>query len=240
MSYLSELLAKYRNAPAPDIGLINAGVRDHNESAEAHADMRLELSGAIAEMDLTNLITNGDFANTTGWFGESLSANNNVLSTTSPGLSETNCIYQDNNISTLDVLYLKAKVRVTNAVCSSISLSVLDTISKFIQTQNEPTINTWYDLSGIYNCLGAVERVPQIFHVYADAATANGKVMEVQYVLAINLTTAFGSGKEPSKDEMDYVMALYENEWFNGSTTLNLYQYLLIKIKYLQDQITAM
>lgn len=50
MSYLSELLAKYKNAPAPDIGLINAGVREHNESAEAHADVRSELSGVGAQL----------------------------------------------------------------------------------------------------------------------------------------------------------------------------------------------
>lgn len=65
MSYLSELLAKYRNAPAPDIGLINAGVRDHNESAEAHLDIRTELSGKVNNSQvLTDVPVDAEFTDT--------------------------------------------------------------------------------------------------------------------------------------------------------------------------------
>ena len=66
MSYLSELLAKYRNAPAPDIGLINAGVRDHNESAEAHADVRTKIDTGVAALEsaIDDIVNEGASAGT--------------------------------------------------------------------------------------------------------------------------------------------------------------------------------
>ena len=60
----------------------------------------------------------------------------------------------------------------------------------------------------------AASTVPFILirHRYVDAATANGKVMEVQKVLSINLTATFGAGNEPSLGERNLLF----NNYFEG------------------------
>ena len=53
-------------------------------------------------------------------------------------------------------------------------------------------------------------------------------LVEVQYVSVIDLTTAFGAGKEPTLAEMDRLMARFPNSWFDGvkpiQTIETLYQ----------------
>lgn len=68
-------------------------------------------------------------------------------------------------------------------------------------------------------------------HVNTASVSANGNIVfgrnggvfigTVDNVLAINLTAAFGAGKEPTKAQMDQIMQQFPNSWFNGTVTAN-------------------
>ena len=89
-------------------------------------------------------------------------------------------------------LFVKLRARVTNAVAVLLYLQVRDSVTGTIQNIQitTPTENKWYDidLSGIIDVSGATNNLTiRALHTYADAATQSGKVMEVDFVMAIPL-----------------------------------------------------
>ena len=139
--------------------------------------------GGIEGLTLYQVIYNGNFSDgVTGWYGgaSSVSVTNEILSSTGTGAQNFPRINQDVLITGLDY-YITARIRVTNSDCQSIR--VMDANGGLSFTQNNPVINQWYILSDVGI---AMSDLIQIRHTYVDAATANGKVMEVDYVMAIN------------------------------------------------------
>lgn len=166
---------------------------------------------------LTNSLPNGDFSNgTTGWTpsGSTLSASNKVLSTTGTGASATISMQDSTtNIRTSGhVYYVRGKARVTDSVCTKITLLVAGGIAF---NQLNPTQNTWYTLSGVLTASANTSTVASVQAVYADSATANTKVLQCQQMIVIDLTAMFGVGKEPTKAWVDSMLA--KVGWFNGT-----------------------
>ena len=182
---------------------------------------------ARTEFEARNLVVNGDMANgATGWNtgNGTISAANNTLSSLGNGGGATVSIHQVQPLVPAAKYYIKAKVRVTNANCSAMMVgSDINNNSLFV---SNPVANTWYSASHIFT--KSTDTFLRLRHVYIDAETANGKVMEVQYVAFIDLTATFGAGKEPTLAEMDRLMARYPNSWFDGvkpiQTIETLYQ----------------
>lgn len=188
----------------------------------------------------TNLIANGNFNNgTTGW-SASKSVNTvtgNVLRNTADGTAVSAFVKTKNTIGFTvgDIMYYKTKVRVTNSSCLLIQVNPSSDYGGYggVKTVPNPVVNKYYDLSNVYTTLApstpnTVLNFP-IEHYYANAANASGKVLEVQNVLAINLTKTFGSGSEPSLVEMDMIINKFPNGWFDGTvaqllSTKDLYQ----------------
>lgn len=187
-------------------------------------------------LPMTNIVVNGDLSNgTTGWTA-SYSTNTTsggVLANTGAGTASAGVAgnVTGTTISNGVKVYAKVKYRVTNASCTVLRFTWNgtsnnpDSWNQNIANVNTPTQNAWYYHSGVAtlattNNTGFVRIVPM--HFYADAVTANGKVMEVQYVLAIDLTAAFGAGNEPTAAEMDAILANYDatNSWFDGTASL--------------------
>lgn len=189
----------------------------------------------------SNLVTNGNFANgTTGWTmgsGATHSASEGIYSITGNGITIQPESFQLTTIPCVknNRIYYKAKVKVTNSLCSNIYLQVRGSTAGNI-TQNTivtPTINTLYTPSGITTIIEALTGNLRFFiaHNYVNAATANGKIMEVQEVMAIDLTDTFGAGNEPTATEMDMMLSKFPNGWFDGTVNplLNhkeLYNYM--------------
>lgn len=138
----------------------------------------------ISGNTLQNLVTNGDFSNgTTGWtaFNSVLSANANTLSAVGNGINlsiGTRCL---SAMTIGNIYYLRAKVRVRDSVSSKIGIGS----GSFLKEQLTPVQDAWYALS---NRGTATQNDFYIYSRYADAATANGKVMEVKDVIALDLT----------------------------------------------------
>lgn len=155
----------------------------------------------------TNSVTNGDFSNgKTGWAGSNstISGLDNTLLITGNGTASNPRVYQVDIFDLSKKYHTKLKVRVTNANCLFLNIYV-GSDNVVIATIQNPVQNQWYDISNVITSLGIAKRAIYISHEYADSATANGKVMEVQGVHAINLTTLFGAGNEPTKEQMDWI-----------------------------------
>ena len=193
----------------------------------ADVDARLEDVEFDTTMMGTNLVINGDFSSgTTGWSndGASLSVSNNTLSASGSGASANPGTSQIiGTVTTGSKYYLRAKVRVTNALCTSLlfrltfgsgTTTSVGTISAPVQSQfyTIGTIFTQTDQGGAFTMI--------LRSTYADAATASGKVMEAQYVEVFNLTAIFGAGNEPTAEQMDDIMAKFTNSWFDGTKNL--------------------
>ncbi|MGC7873916.1 hypothetical protein ACPUYX_20805, partial [Desulfosporosinus sp. SYSU MS00001] len=167
------------------------------------------LQAPNATYTYNNVVTNGDFSNgTTGWAGSNatISVSNNTLSVTGTGSFQNFFAYSSTSINATDThkYYVKAKMFVTNNISTSISIK-LDTSSAssyIVNSINSPVQNQWYTLSGILTWNGGYNTQPLRvlpYNTYADATTANGKVMQVQQVQVIDLTATFGAGNEPSQ-----------------------------------------
>ena len=181
-------------------------------------------SEKASKLFATNLVTNGDFSNgTTGWSSNSStnSVSNNTLSNIANGtMAEGQAVQQFSpSLITTNNKYCKMEARVTNANCTSIIFRLGGSGS--IMTINNPIQNQWYMFSGNFiNESIATGSFLRIYHTYVDASIANGKVMEVQYVSTIDLTAIFGAGNEPTKEQMDRLLSIYPNRWFNGTSEI--------------------
>lgn len=166
--------------------------------------------------DLTNIISNGDFDGTTDWSGgnATLSAASNTLSVTGNGGARSPYAYTSGSDQHVvgHKYYLRFNARVTNSSCESIRAY----IGEQVTVQSSPTINKWYELSTVFDADAAANYV-YVYHYYADAATADGKVMDVRYALAIDLTATFGAGNEPTATQMDDLLSGFDNSWFDGT-----------------------
>lgn len=176
----------------------------------------------INDYGFTNIITNGNFVGTTGWsaVGCSLSSLNNTLSITGDGTNAAGIAVNLTTIASLvdKKIYGKCIVRVTNSSCTAIRMYAYNGAGTVtLQIISNPVQNQWYAITGIavQTSIGTQNLDIRIYHQYADAATANGKVMEVKEVMAIDLTSTYGKGNEPNKAECD---SLFDT-WFNGTET---------------------
>lgn len=179
-------------------------------------------SGGRPQTTLTNIVTNGNFANgTTGWTAlqSTINANDNVLSITGSGVgvSPLSSEFTSTPWANGKKIYLRAEARVTNSVCSQIQANLRhSTGNQLSAVTASPVQNQWYTVSGVGTSGVATENIEiRLVHVYASAATANGKVMEVQGVLAIDLTAIFGAGNEPTSAQMDRWFTVFNISWFN-------------------------
>ena len=158
-----------------------------------------------SSLTYNNLVSNGNFVNTTGWtaFASTVSSTANILTDKGTGTAVNPAIYQDTTTPcvTNKKVYVTAKARVTNNSCTSLRIEINGSTSGSQITKEifNPVINQWYLLSGIVTqtTIGNIRTL--IRQSYIDLATALDKVMEVQQVQVIDLTTLFGIGSEPSQ-----------------------------------------
>jgi hypothetical protein len=131
-------------------------------------------------------VVNGDFSNgTTGWAnyaGGVATASNKVLSITGNGTFAIPGIRHLTNVDSIlnGKHYIRAKVKVTNSLCTFIRLRLQSSASIGEITISNPVINTDYVIQGVFTVASQTGKLQiELIHGYADNATANGKVMQV-------------------------------------------------------------
>jgi hypothetical protein len=180
-------------------------------------------NSVLTRTSLTNLVANGDASDgTTEWTGSNatLSASSNTLSVTGNGGSAAPRVLGYTGAATIgNKYYVKARIRVTNNSCTLIRTHLGGVWATVVSS---PTANEWYPAGVVINA-SSVYAYTIFDHSYADAATANGKVMEVQYVLAIDLTAQFGAGNEPTTTKMSADLLHYApvTSWFDGTASVS-------------------
>jgi hypothetical protein len=177
---------------------IGAGFKVSDNSANDESSIRVDGDFDITAkgMTATNLVANGDFsAGTTGWAAtnSTLGVSGDVLSVTGNGTALNPRVYKAINTTTSPI-YIRLRIRVTNALCTRIWIYWSDVTSGGIFSQINPVENQWYEVSVLSNMVDANSNNQIYFSQdYADAATANGKVMQIDGdygVMAINLTAS--------------------------------------------------
>lgn len=156
----------------------------------------------------SNAITNGNFnSGSTGWSATSatISASNNILTVTATGAGASPYALTTSTlaVSSGKKIFIAAKMLVTNSSCNSLDINAIGSTGGTLTSvviKTLPTINQQYIISGVLTTpadFSGNYRV-RFYQKYADAATANGKVMQLQEAFIIDLTSLYGTGNEPS------------------------------------------
>lgn len=170
-----------------------------------------------------NFITNGNFVNgTTGWDDSSAthSVSNNILTLTGNGSASYIRTSKDTEYKPpLNAkVFVRARMRCTNAVASNIYIMLRDEMSTVLGNVggiSSPVQNQWYVVSEFLT-------MPQLannlriypYTTFVDSATQNGKIVELQEVMCIDMT-AHGLDSLTA-DEMNSLFPV----WFGGETTV--------------------
>jgi len=172
---------------------------------------------------LVNLVSNGDFSNgTTGWTGTTNAAfavASGVGSITATAAGES--VYQSVTLTAGRRYYVAASVTVATTGTTAITLGIggAGTISTASTTSAQA-------LSAV---LVATSSGAASLALTDGRASAWTKV-SIDNVMLIDLTACFGAGKEPTKAEMDAIMALWPNSWFAKETPQLLPSYDWLKM----------
>lgn len=148
------------------------------------------IAGCVVEGRVgMNLVSNGNFANgTTGWMATSATTNatqsvtNQVNTVTGSGTNATFWTLQALNAKPNQKLFIRAMVRVTDASCSKVLVQIYDgSTSVEAKRQTTPVANQWYPLYGVLTATAnaTTSGNVSVMAFYADAATANGKQMQI-------------------------------------------------------------
>lgn len=123
-----------------------------------------------------------------------------------------------------DVIYLSAMVKASGNPAKFTLAHTNDSVWKETAIQNIPTADAWYHLSSIDKQISA--SVPDYKYVevrayYADATAQNSQTLTYKCGLALNLTTIFGKGNEPTDATViDAMLSQYTDGWFAGSQNI--------------------
>jgi type IV pilus assembly protein PilA len=144
-------------------------------------------------LDTFNLVLNSNFVNgLVGWSANSSTntINNNILINTSNGTSSSPYFKQTTGTIPNMIIgrkyFVKVETRATNSNCNVLRFRIFN-VDVADTAQVPPTINKWYNLSGIVTATAVAPIAIYITHVYFDSATANGNSIEVKEVIALDL-----------------------------------------------------
>ena len=170
-----------------------------------------------------NIVQGGNFPSTSGWSATASTntVSNNILSNAGDGTNASARVNGTTSIACVigKKIYIKAKLTIKNSVASGLILYVGTTGigGKEVVRQLIPTQNIQYTLSGIVtldaNDVGNIQ--PRCYHYYVDAATANGKVMEVQQVFAVDISTLPVEIQSMSDANIKSLLDTFP--WFDGA-----------------------
>lgn len=204
-----------------DVGLLNVDNTSDLDKPISTAT-QLALNNKVDKFYATNLVQNGDFSNGTTGF-TALGGTPNTISFNQKMIfngtaNASNGYVQDIPATTGNKLYFAFLAEYTSGDKPSIRFA------NFGVTGSDLILSSWVNgrNSLIFNSFVNGVRVyfrQQDLQVYNNVSFDN--------ILTINLTQLFGTGNEPTKEQMDYLLSNFPNSWFNGTVELTNYRQLL-------------
>lgn len=166
----------------------------------------------LITFNYSNIVLNGNFSNgITNWneLNSTLSTDGNKLLVTGNGTSGSVSVFQTSNIASTQnkKIFFTCKAIVTNSDCSSIVFFVRDSngtnYTNGVLVKISPSINEEVTFNGVATMQSGLTGTLQIraYHSYLSSIIANEKVMEFMEVMAIDLTSLYGTGNEPSAND---------------------------------------
>jgi hypothetical protein len=183
----------------------------------------------------TNLIKNGNFTtNTLSWSKLfcTLTSVDGVAEmtdqTNSDGLSRAHQVY---GVPIGHKIYARADVKATTNL-AGIGIPTAQRLAS--HTGN----GEWEKLSFIRTAASASENVIALI----DNRTSDWDTVYFDNVFVVDLTATFGAGNEPTKTEMNALMAYFPNSWFGGTRNISpaLAVLMLNKLRNLETLVTAL
>lgn len=236
------------NAP-PTFSRNSPATNDDGTTVAANIP-RFGVNGIKINQAMTNILVNSDFSNgATSWvlsYGTG-TVSSGILSLTGNGTQPNPTVLQNvQNITAVTghKYYQYIDAMVTDSICTKIIMNLqVNTTGSVANGMSiiSPQANQWYHLSVLGTVTsyqnGYILRPMWISNYYADAATANGKVMQIKNPVCIDLTAMFGAGNEPTKAQCDALFSNYINgtqvaerltipntlKSFNSSIELSIY-----------------
>lgn len=196
-----------------------------NRFEEVEKDVNVLQSGQFTS---SNIIKNGDFLDgTTSWtpLYSTISASGSSLLVTGTGQSATSRAGQVTDVNLIPgrKYYVRVSVTQTNKDANSIGVDIRDNTIGGNLVGSVPAIdptelNVPYIFSNIITNSDKVGKLAiTIISTYADTTTATGGIYEVKYPIVVDLTAMYGTGKEPTVEEFEKILANYPNKWFKGT-----------------------
>jgi len=201
---------------------LNSDIENINNETET---LKQDIS-TIDDSLLKNEIINGDFSKETtptGWHtqGSSFYIRNNAL-TLYTSTSSIPAIWQETKIpyGPNKKIYMRALIKPKNDNLNRMRLvAYSDVTGNAIQYLNFPDLqeNVQTLISGVFTMPteGSGDIRLQIRAEYPNEELASGEEVEIQKVLAIDLTETFGQGNEPSTEQMDEIINGLQGQWFD-------------------------
>ena len=184
-------------------------IENEGQRKADHENRSAELAGKADKVVLKNLVENGDFSDGTSWWSANygtLTHENSIVKLSSNGISRTMRILQPVTFNSSDIYYLTFKHK-TPTTPMTISIRYVSDSKKEVDSFG--TYSTIFKLTGVYTSL-------QI-EFTADLTTSDN--VEIESIALFNLTEVFGSGNEPTKEEMDELIK--NTGYIDGEYTLN-------------------
>lgn len=200
---------------------VGTGYDSNNVLQDLSADIiQGQVPVNVKGLSAVNIVKNGNFANgTTGWTAgnSNISVSNNTLVVTGNG----NGAYFSVSPSLPKIYngrkyYLVTIAKVTSAGCTALRIWLGN--NQLAKDISNPTQNQLYKLSSVLTATSDYSVPITIESGYINATTANGKVMEVKNVIAIDMgTDANNPLYNKTVTEMDKMFA----NWFDGIGSVN-------------------
>lgn len=182
----------------------------------------------------TNIITNGDFTtNVSRWskyFCTLTSVDGVAEITDQKDISGRNRAGQDYEAPAGHKIYARADVKATTNLAGIGIPTALRLVS-------HTGSGEWEKLSFIRTFATEIAEITLI-----DNRTSDWDTVYFDNVFVVDLTATFGAGNEPTKTEMDALMAYFPNSWFDGTRNISpaLAVLMLNKLRNLETLVTAL
>lgn len=193
------------------------------------------------DFPITNLVSNGNLESFEKWT-KATNANTDVLLDTSIykiqntsfkfiASDDGNCyVWQDFIAPTNNKIYLAGYGYLTQ-VTANVSYGIRPwAYGGFVTSPtgglyfDKTLLNVWQRVSGITVVTNNGVRI-QLGKCIGVNTTSN---YYMDGIIAIDLTQTFGANSEPTQTEMDELMSYFPNSWFDGTTDLANYKWLMI------------
>lgn len=197
-----------------------SGFKDSVAKAKSFGtvDARFEDLEKDSFFPVKNILPRDGFTDNSGWVAanSTLTADGDGWIVTGNGNTTYPNVYAGSRI-TGEKYYSRALVTVLDEV----PRLIFNVVALRNKTINNPLVNQEFSISGVETSqtTSSIASI-QIGLDFNSAVEGLGKRFKVRKQLSLNLTKMFGSGNEPTAEEMDALLAFYPESWFDGTVNL--------------------